>query len=156
MKYLLYRSIIAILTLGPMMQVALSGEKKRYLTLSKIGLSASTVLSSTMGVGQLGPKALRIIRLEQLKRLNLFNGKKIPLGKISEVYLREDGTIETIISKDQTVINRLDINKVVINKEKGKEPNQDERVSPGKLEIILPNNNQAGPQEFTEVHKFFQ
>ena len=119
------------------------------LILYESGKTAEKCLKNVKCVADSSEELLKLIRIRELKRLNLFNGKKVRPTEIKSIDLREDQSIDSVQLQDNTVVDRTDILFAETNgkepreedkapREEEKAPREEDKVSPEQLRIQLP------------------
>lgn len=119
--------------------------------------SAEKCLKRVKCVEDSSQELLKLIRIRELKRLHLFNGKKVKPTEIKSIDLRVDQSIDSVQLQDNTVVDRTDIlsaetkqktgltgkaprEKDKAPREEEKSPREEDRVSPEQLRIHLPSS----------------
>jgi hypothetical protein len=86
--------------------------------------------------GNITAETLKNIRLDEFRKIVLFDGKSISTNEMRFIDLREDNSIDMIFLKDNTVIDRTDI---LSASGVNKEPREEDKTSSTDIIIIIPD-----------------
>jgi hypothetical protein len=102
---------------------------------SSIQLGQAQSFTNQICEAEVSTKGLREIKLDEFRKIILFDGQSILASEMKYIDLRADQSIDMIYLNDNTVIDRTDIyNASGVNKE----PRESDRISPDQLRITVP------------------